>query len=306
MNDRNHPPSARPETVTDPLALTLDQGLDRFVTQELPDRQLAARTRTEYVADLTHAFTALKQAGWASRVTEVTQGQLEHYLTDLKRRGLTRATQRRAATSLRVFFRFLHHAGYLAASPAERLVPPPRDAQRPRVLTPVECQRLLATARRHPRDLAILRLFLDTGIRRGELTGLLLTDVELPTAFPQRERGIGTLRVRTGTARTIPLIDLACRALDRYLANRPASDDPHLFLSRHRRGLGSWGVEDVVTTSVARAGINHASPQSLRHTFAVQQVRHGTALPTLQAILGHAHLATTRAYVALAREQMGR
>ncbi|MDQ4045296.1 MAG: DUF4383 domain-containing protein, partial [Chloroflexota bacterium] len=57
---------------------------------------------------------------------------------NLARRGLARATQRRAATSLRVFFRFLEQAGYLAASPAEPLVSPPRADQQPRVLTATE------------------------------------------------------------------------------------------------------------------------------------------------------------------------
>jgi integrase len=70
---------------------------------------------------------------------------------------------------------FLHQEGYLLASPAEQLVPPAMEEQQPRFLTEAEYQRLLAAARHHPRDLAILELFLQTRIRGGELANVLLT-----------------------------------------------------------------------------------------------------------------------------------
>ncbi len=234
-------------------------------------------------------------------------GHLETYLASLDRRGLKGSTRRRKATSVRVFFRFLQQQGYLLGSPAEDLIPPAMEGQQPRFLTEVEYQRLLAAARHHPRDLAILELFLQTGIRRSELANLLLSDVELPAKFPRGERVIGVLHVRSGKERkerTITLNDPACRALRSYLMNRPESDDPHLFLSKFRRGLGSWGIEDVVKKHLEAAGIRNASPHSLRHTFATQHVRRGTELPVVQAALGHENLATTSRYVGLVREQM--
>lgn len=302
MHDRKYLPSAQSEAVVDPLALTLGQGLDRFATQYLPGRNLASRT--EYVADLHQALTYLEDELGVSRVTQIARSHLERYLAYLDQRGLKGSTRRRKATSLRVFFRFLHQEGYLLASPADQLVPPPREAQQPRVLTTGEYRQLLAAARHHPRDLAILQLFLQASIRRGELANLLLTDVRLPTTFPHREPVIGALHVRGDQERTITLNDPACRALRSYLANRPDSDDPHLFLSKFRRRLGSWGIEDVVKKYLAAVGIKDASPHSLRHTFAAQHVKRGTALPVVQAALGYENLATTSRYAGLVREQM--
>ena len=307
MNDHKSPPLTPTDEAVNPLALTLGQGLDRFATQYLPGRNLAARTRTEYVADLQDALTYIKEAGGVARVTEVTRGHLERYLAHLDQRGLKGSTRRRKATSLRVFFRFLHQEGYLLASPAEQLVPPAMEEHQPRFLTEAEYQRLLAASRHHPRDLAILELFLQTGIRRSELANLLVSDVELPVKFPRGERVIGVLHVRSGKGRkerTITLNDPACRALRTYLASRVDSDDPHLFLSKFQRGLGSWGIEDVVKKYLKIAGIDDAAPHSLRHTFATQHVKRGTELPVVQAALGHENLATTSRYVGLVREQM--
>lgn len=290
----------------DPLHLTLDQALTRFAEQYLPGRNLAARTRSEYGADLHEAITVLQDTG-LTHVTAVTRGHLERYLAALDRRGLKGSTRRRKATSLRVFFRFLHHEGYLLASPADELVPPAMEAHQPRFLTEAEYQRLLAAARHHPRDLAILELFLQTGIRRSELANLLVADIELPAKFPRGERVIGVLHIRSGKGRkerTVTLNDPACRALRSYLASRPEVDDAHLFLSKFKRGLGSWGIEDVVKKYLTIAGIQNASPHSLRHTFATQHVKRGTELPVVQAALGHENLATTSRYVGLVREQM--
>lgn len=159
----------------------------------------------------------------------------------------------------------------------------------------------------HPRDLAILELFLQTGIRRLELANLLLTDAELPAKLPRGERAIGALTVRSGKGRkdrTVTLNDPACRALKAWLAVRPQADDPHLLLSKFRRGLGSWGVEDVVAKYLRLAQIEGASVHALRHTFATQHVRKGTELPVVQHALGHQNLATTARYVGLVREQM--
>ena len=290
----------------DPLDLTLDQALGRFARGYIAGRNLAPRTRVEYLADLRDALAFLQEKG-VERANRVAQGDLEAYLAELDRRGLKGSSRRRKATSLRVFFRFLHLQGHLQLSPAEQLVPPAKESGQPRFLTSAEYQRLLAAARHHPRDLAILELFLQTGIRRLELANLLLADAELPAKLPRGERAIGALTVRSGKGRkdrTVTLNDPAVRALKAYLAVRPPSDDPRLFLSKFKKGLGSWGVEDVVKKYLRLARIEGAAVHALRHTFATQHVRKGTELSVVKEALGHQNLATTSRYVGLVREQM--
>src|SRR5215213_7909041 len=283
----------------DPTDLTLDQAAERFERIHLAGRNLAATTRVEYLADL-RDFTAFLKGNSIERVTDVVPAHLSGFLAELDRRRLK-------GTTLRIFFRFLVHQHYLLASPVDELVPPEKESALPRFLSEAEYKRLLAAARHEPRDLAIIELLLQTGIRRLELVNLLLTDVQLPERMPRGEKVLGQLTVRSGKGRKerrITLNDPACRALRSYLAIRPNVDDPHLFLSKFKTGLGSWGVEDVVKKYLAIAGIDGASVHALRHTFATQHVRRKTELRVVQEAMGHESLATTSRYVGLVREQM--
>src|SRR5215211_3262348 len=305
MNDPKTVPSTDSARV-DPTDLTLDQAAERFEFVHLAGRNLAATTRVEYLADLRDFAAFLKGSG-VDRVTAVAPAHLAGFLAELDRRKLKGSTRQRKATTLRIFFRFLVHQHYLLASPADELTPPEKESALPRFLSEAEYKRLLAAARHEPRDLAIIELLLQTGIRRLELVNLLLSDVQLPEKMPRGEKVLGQLTVRSGKGRKerrITLNDPACRALRSYLAVRPHVDDPHLFLSKFRTGLGSWGVEDVVKKHLAIAGIEGASVHALRHTFATQHVRKKTELRVVQEAMGHESLATTSRYVGLVREQM--
>ena len=120
------------------------------------------------------------------------------------------------------------------------------------------------------RDLAILRVLLDTGMRRGELVGLrhspddpLNNDVELVQ---------GVLRV-VGKGRRERVVSVgrkAVRTLDRYLRVRRAHPDvaePWLWLGRWGR-LKATGVTQLLRRRARQAGLEHVHPHMFRHTFA--------------------------------------
>lgn len=108
-------------------------------------------------------------------------------------------------------------------------------------------------------------------------------------------------------ARTVTLNWKACKATKAYLAGRPAdTDDPHLFLTKSKLGIGPRSIENVVSKYLTEAGIRGASVHSLRHTFGTHTVKRGTKLLVVQQALGHASLTTTSLYVQLAREDMDR
>src|SRR5215207_3092961 len=174
----------------DPTNLTLDQAAERFERVHLAGRNLAATTRVEYLADL-RDFTAFLKGSGIERVTVVAPAHLAGFLAELDRRKLKGSTRQRKATTLRIFFRFLVHQHYLLASPADELVPPAKETALPRFLSEAEYKRLLAAARHEPRDLAIIELLLQTGIRRLELVNLLLSDVQLPEKMPRGEKVLG-------------------------------------------------------------------------------------------------------------------
>jgi len=206
--------------------------------------------------------------------------------------------------AIRSFFAFLVQEGVIRRSPAEDLLPPERETRPPRVLSQDEYTRLREAASDHPRDAALIELALQTGLRLSEIARLRVADVVLPP--PSTETVIGHVRIvgRGTHGRTVTLNVRACAALRAYLAEREPSDSPALFLTKFDKGIGPRGIENIVTKQCKAARISHASVHSLRHTMAVQMLRHGATPAIVGTALGHASPETTSIYVDLAREAM--
>ncbi len=162
--------------------------------------------------------------------------------------------------------------------------------------------------RQHLRDAAIIELFLQTGMRQSELTGLRVSDVELPSRPSQDPDNVGLAKVtRKGGKRvSIPLNYKVCRALTAWLKVRPKVEYDPIFLTKYRIPLSKRAVQRLVAQYLAEARIEGASVHSLRHTMATHHVAAGTDLKTLQETLGHANLATTAMYVQLAKQAQRR
>lgn len=291
----------------DTRRLSWRQALTSFETFYMASRNLAARTRVEYRADLRQLADFLTQRG-INNPAEVALAHLQAFLAWLDSKGYAGVTRRRKTASIKAFFGFLTNAGVCAHNPARRLIPPERAYSEPRYLTTQEYRALLAACAHHPRDAAIIELLLQTGIRLAEVARLTLNDVELPKRINQDPENTGNLFIRGKgkRSRTLPLNHKACRALKAWLDVRPDIPDPALFVTRFREPLLARGVQRLVAKHLKAAGIDHASVHTLRHTFGTIHVAKGTDLRTVQAMMGHADLKATAIYVALAKQYMKR
>jgi integrase len=152
---------------------------------------------------------------------------------------------------------------------------PPRVAETPPpVITESELRRLLAvcdgTGFDDRRDNAIVRLFLDTGMRRGELSGLRLEDVDL-------DANVALVLGKGRRPRACPFGTRTARALDRYLrlrARHPEHALAWLWLGRKGR-FTETGVEQMVKRRGQQAGIVGLHPHLFRHTYAHQWLAAG-------------------------------
>ncbi|HEY76683.1 MAG TPA: tyrosine-type recombinase/integrase [Thermoflexia bacterium] len=145
------------------------------------------------------------------------------------------------------------------------------------------------------RNVAIIALLARAGLRVGEVVALDVEDVEL------NERS-GWVLVRRGKGlkeRHVPLSKEARKALGAYLEKRPWwTEEAALFVTRTGQRMDVRAVQRMVEAATQRAGIaKRVTPHVLRHTFATRFLRRGGDLATLQAILGHANLATTARYL---------
>ncbi len=113
------------------------------------------------------------------------------------------------------------------------------------------------------RDHAMLRFLIDTGVRRSELAGLALDNVDL-------DMNIASVLGKGNRRRTVAFGRKTAQALDRYLRERarhPYADSPKLWVG-NKGGLTPIGVQEMVKRRAAEAGIGRIWPHLFRHTFA--------------------------------------
>ncbi len=279
------------------IAARFVAAIERFLqTQE--GRNRSPQTLRAYRSDLTQLATWLRTDNpLLVDPGDVTGEDLNAYLADLGRRGLSGVSRARKLAAIREFYRFLRLAGVVGQSPVEGVDTPKREKRGRSYLTPEEYNRLLVAAGGHPRDFCILTLFLQTGIRISELCELRLEDIDLTAS---------TLHVRVGkgmASRTIELEKKSTRSLKTWLALRDSSPYDHLFLNRDGEPLKEWGVRDLLEKYRTQAGITKkVTPHSLRHTFASAKAQSGVSPFQLKEWLGHARLDTTSIYVHMARQ----
>ncbi|MGA8711299.1 MAG: site-specific tyrosine recombinase/integron integrase [Thermoplasmata archaeon] len=170
---------------------------------------------------------------------------------------------------------------------ADQLEPPRRPERLPRYLNEEEMHRLLETVKDSPRDSAIVHVLAFCGLRVGELSHLLVEDVEF-------ERNI--LHVRSGKGdkdREGVLEDRTRAAIDRYLTDRTLAGESTLRLFP----VGPVTVERIVRRAAQTAGIpRRVTPHMLRHTLATALLSRGCDIRYIQKLLGHASVATTQIY----------
>jgi len=177
------------------------------------------------------------------------------------------------------------------------LVRTPRTV--PRILAPTEVDALLA-ALRTGRDRAMVLAMLLGGLRRCEVLGLRLADVNAG------ERRLFIAEGKGGRQRIVPVSPRFFAALRDYLEReRPttaATEKVFVVLKGPRRGrpLSAAGLDEILAGARARAGLTRLTCHMLRHTCFTRLREAGMALEAIQAQAGHASIETTRIYLHLA------
>ena len=214
---------------------------------------------------------------------------------------------RRKLSSLRTFYKFVRMTGRRSDNPALEVPSPKIGKPLPKALTVREVEKLLNTtlAGRNEvmrlRDRALLEVLYGSGIRRSELVGLDLEDVDLERHQMRVVGGKGN------KDRTVPGITRAAAdAMRMYLSHRPRSAESAFFLSRLGRQLSDSSVYKLSgKLLVAVSGISEgATPHTMRHSFATHLYENGADLLMIKELLGHESLATTQVYTKVSMQRM--
>lgn len=185
------------------------------------------------------------------------------------------------------------HRGRTRSTP---LIRTPRTL--PRILDPTDATALLAAARTF-RDRAMLLAMLLGGLRRCEVLGLQLTDIDLA------DRKITITEGKGGHHRIVPVAPGFFAALTDYLNfERPpetATSSVFVVLKGPRRGrsLSAAGIDETIKGARRRAGLTWVTCHMLRHTCLTRLREAGMSLEAVQAQAGHASIESTRIYLHL-------
>lgn len=261
-------------------------------------RKISYNTEISYERDLKKAADYFHEME-IDDIRDVTETNLNSYVLYLEQNHMSPATVSRNIASLRSFFRYLVKEKKLDDDPTEKLKPPKVDKKAPEVLTPEEIALLLKQPNMETakgvRDRAMLELLYATGIRVSELIHLKTGDVNL-------QMGYITCHDQ-GRERSIPFSRDVDRILRQYLNDARAQllkgrECDCFFTNCQGSPMSRQGFWKVLKGYVQSAGIKKdITPHTLRHSFAMHQLKSGTDLKSIQEMLGHADLSTTQIYV---------
>jgi integrase/recombinase XerD len=242
------------------------------------------------------------------KITRARQVRPEHALSYLSKRrqaGVSGGTLTIERTTILGFCRWLSRSGQAPEFPWSEAVPRiMRDVRTPRFLSEEECRKFFAAVkhlvyRRERvgglRDVAMIAMLVDSGVRAGELTALRVYDLDLADLSATVSEDSKGRRDRTVTysQRTARLIRAYLRSREDQSADSP------LWLTRRGTALCRVRLFGIVREVAKAAGLRDVNVRSLRHTAATLRLRYGATVTDVQRLLGHRRVETTMLYAHL-------
>lgn len=278
-----------------------------FLSHISVERGLSPNTVSAYGQDLTNFSHFLKVKGL--EIEKVETANLEEFISESRKKGLSASSLARLVVTLRSFFKFFAKETGLE-NPSRDLKPAKLPRRLPKALSITEVAKLIDTTPKVGiglRDRALLEFLYATGARVSEAIGLNLSDLKFDEGEIQTIRLFGKGRKE----RIVPIGKLAKHELEQYLVTiRPALSEKSsirhdaLFLNSRGGRLSRQSAWKIVCESATLAGIEEISPHSLRHSFATHLLDGGADIRIVQELLGHSSVSTTQIYTMITIEKI--
>lgn len=282
----------------------MEEQLLAFLSHLQREYRYSENTIAAYRNDLSRFLEHVEKHAAAELIdwSAVTESDIEAYLTYMKHKDppYASSTIARKVAAIKSFYNYLTAQGVVEENPTIEIDSPKVKKRLPQTLTFAEVERLLdAPAQgqtpKNLRDLTLLNILYETGMRVTEVVSIQLSDVDM-------KRAILSSPTRQGDAREIPFDETTAALLKVYLAEgRPQlAKDRHeqaLFLNHRGEKLTRQGLWLIIKGYARQAGLNsEVTPHTLRHSFAVHRLSKGSKLEDIQRLLGHANISTTQIY----------
>ncbi|PYE55297.1 tyrosine-type recombinase/integrase [Deinococcus yavapaiensis] len=240
----------------------------------------------------------LEEQGIEPDTATLTVSHLRAYLLWLEEQGLGPGGIHAHARGIKAVFNWAEKEELLTRNPAKRLELPSLPKERQPTVTTAVAQALQKACKKTEqplRDVAIVLTLFDTGVRVHELIGLKLEDLQF-------ERGLVRVMGKGAKERYVPIGSRAMSAVSAYIRRERHQRHAgvfNVFLGRSGEPLTRAGVSIRLAKLAKCIDVNRevCAPHAFRRGFAVEFLRNGGDVFTLQQIMGHSSLDMTRRYV---------
>lgn len=277
--------------------------IDRFIDYIASVKNYSKLTSENYRRDLEQFSFYLSGIEQGLGVENVDADLVRGWLASLVDSGYSATSVNRKLSSLKSFYRFMLRNHYIEVNPVAMLSGRKKPKRVPEVVRDRDMERLIDTMPDEGfeavRDRLIVDMFYETGIRRAELVGLDVADVDFSC------RQVKVLGKRD-KERIVPIGDGLVDAIRSYLdARAGVARCDALFVSSRGARISATKVYEVVRAALGSVpGLKKCSPHVLRHSFATAMLDNGADLESVRELLGHNELGTTQIYTHSSFEEL--
>lgn len=270
-----------------------------FIDYIKQEKRFSEHTILSYSKDLEQfqVFCRLQYA--LDDISQATFQIIRSFIVHIMNEGLSAKTTNRKISTLRSYFKYLVKKEIIKSNPTSGIQGPKTPKRNP-VFVPQENMNTLLDhltfedSFEGKRDKLILEIFYFTGMRKAELIGLKIIDIDF---YESTMKVLG----KRNKERIIPTSSVVMNHIKEYLTLRNEIDSEELtselFITKQNKKLSPRQVYSIVNKYLsATTTIGKKSPHILRHTFATHMLNNGADINGIKEILGHASLAATQVY----------
>ena len=282
--------------------MNIETAIEDFLNYCVFEKGLSDKTKTSYKNDL-DIYKDYLNSKHITNINNINSDDIKDFLK--KRSEEETTTIAHNLTVIKNFHKYLLKEKLVNEDVAEFIERPKLKKSLPKALSVEDVDNLLDIKLDTPfdyRNKAMLELMYGCGLRVSELVNLEMNDIDMINCLI-RVAGKGNKE------RDIPLGEYSIYYLQEYIDRRDSllkkKTCNKLFLNNHGQGMTRQGFFKNLKAILEDKGLNpNISPHTLRHSFATHLVNKGADLRSVQEMLGHSDISTTKIYTKVSDEKV--
>lgn len=289
-----------------------NEHVQNFLQYLRAEKYYSSHTTEAYANDLRQFDTFLKLYFETEHISleQIDATAIRHFLGYLLENDYEKKSIVRKLASVRSLFSFLVKKNLYDKNPAKNISNPKLEKRLPVFLTETSAKQLMELPSKTTvsglRDAAILELLYSSGIRRGEILKLNLSDIDFSgNCVKVFGKGSKHRIIPFGTNAKTKMQEYISRRAELFSEQTNDVERNAMFLSNKGKRLSPRTLNYLVESYIGQVSdVAKKSPHVLRHTFATHLLNRGADLRSVKEMLGHEQLSTTQIYTHVSSERL--